>query len=315
VYAPGRSRAARRDRRSNNTTAPRRGATDSPDRHRNPSAPRYLRRCPAPAGSFDELPQRFGPHICTRTEPGRTAVTDWCRDVFQRRSTGVRRVGPGGSARGRALGSARHRPDRPCRRPTDLFVDEHGLIWVTDRAPEASSVSSRCPIWPDLKWRSGFVSGDCGQRPVSRRGCRGSSATTMSAVTRLQAGHCRSSTTVVIYATHFWEPRLSILDVSDPAERASSARSRAPIMPATWQVQVADDLLVQAWSIVHRPGEVIRPQLRRRHPVLRRERSDRSWLLSEWRSGAHGVQPQPLHRWSLCACDSESARVRTATST
>jgi len=65
---------------------------------------------------------------------------------------------------------------------------------------------------------------------------------------------CRSSTDRwYLYATHFWEPRLSILDVSDPAEPASSARSRPTC--GNLQVQSPTICLVQrAWSIVHRPG-------------------------------------------------------------
>ena len=48
-----------------------------------------------------------------------------------------------------------------------------------------------------------------------------------------------------LYATHFWEPRLSILDVTDPADMQLVGAIDGPADAATWQVQVADGLLVQ----------------------------------------------------------------------
>jgi hypothetical protein len=54
-----------------------------------------------------------------------------------------------------------------------------------------------------------------------------------------------------LYATHFWEPRLSIFDVTDPADLRLVGAIEGPDHAATWQVQVADDLLVQGME--HRP--------------------------------------------------------------
>lgn len=54
-----------------------------------------------------------------------------------------------------------------------------------------------------------------------------------------------------LWATHFWEPRLSVLDVTDPAAPRLVASIEGPDRTATWQVQVADGLLVQ--GLEHRP--------------------------------------------------------------
>lgn len=52
-----------------------------------------------------------------------------------------------------------------------------------------------------------------------------------------------------LYATHFWEPRLSILDVTDPAAMEIVGEIEGPPDTATWQVQVADGLLVQGLEL------------------------------------------------------------------
>ncbi len=48
-----------------------------------------------------------------------------------------------------------------------------------------------------------------------------------------------------LYVTHFWEARLSVIDVTDPARMELVASVAGPGHTATWQVQVADGLLVQ----------------------------------------------------------------------
>jgi hypothetical protein len=93
-----------------------------------------------------------------------------------------------------------------------------------------------------------------------------------------------------LYATHFWEPRLSILDVTDPADPQLVGAIEGPDEAATWQVQVADGLLVQG--------------LERRPPAWGGDPNDDSdegirffdvsdpvgpKLLSHWRTGDHGV--------------------------
>ena len=48
-----------------------------------------------------------------------------------------------------------------------------------------------------------------------------------------------------LYASHFWEPRLSIIDVTDPSSMELVGMIEGPPNTATWQVQVADGLLVE----------------------------------------------------------------------
>ncbi|MDA2892118.1 hypothetical protein PDG61_14440 [Mycolicibacterium sp. BiH015] len=93
-----------------------------------------------------------------------------------------------------------------------------------------------------------------------------------------------------LYATHFWEPRLSIFDVTNPGEPFLTGAIEGPDQAATWQVQVADGLLVQG--------------MERRPPAWGGDPADTSdegirffdvhdpiapKLLSQWRTGAHGV--------------------------
>jgi hypothetical protein len=93
-----------------------------------------------------------------------------------------------------------------------------------------------------------------------------------------------------LYVTHFWESRLSVLDVTDPADMRIVATREGPEHCATWQVQVADGILVQ--GIEHRPeawgGDPDQPG----------DEGIRLWdvsdpespeLLSHWRTGAKGV--------------------------
>jgi hypothetical protein len=93
-----------------------------------------------------------------------------------------------------------------------------------------------------------------------------------------------------LYATHFWEPRLSILDVTDPGNIELVGSIDGPADSATWQVQVADGLLVQ--GLEHRSanwgGDPDRPG----------DEGIRFWdvtdprapvQLSHWRTGARGV--------------------------
>lgn len=93
-----------------------------------------------------------------------------------------------------------------------------------------------------------------------------------------------------LYATHFWEPRLSIFDVTDPADPRLVGAIEGPDQAATWQVQVADGLLVQgmerrppAWG--GDPADTSDEGIRLfdvRDPVAPK-------LLGQWRTGEHGV--------------------------
>jgi hypothetical protein len=93
-----------------------------------------------------------------------------------------------------------------------------------------------------------------------------------------------------LYASHFWEPRLSIFDVTDPTDPHLVGAIEGPDQAATWQVQVADGLLVQG--------------MERRPPAWGGDPADTSdegirffdvsmpaapKLLSQWRTGEHGV--------------------------
>lgn len=93
-----------------------------------------------------------------------------------------------------------------------------------------------------------------------------------------------------LYATHFWEPRLSIFDVTDVGDVQLVGAIEGPDRAATWQVQVADGLLVQgmerrpaAWG--GDPDDTSDEGIRFfdvSNPVSPK-------LLSQWRTGEHGV--------------------------
>jgi hypothetical protein len=94
-----------------------------------------------------------------------------------------------------------------------------------------------------------------------------------------------------LYAAHFWEPRLSVLDVTDPASPQVVAAIEGPEGgTATWQVQVADGLLVQ--GLEYRPvpwgGS---PDPRSEEGVRIFDVSDpvRPVRLGHWSTGARGV--------------------------
>jgi hypothetical protein len=89
-----------------------------------------------------------------------------------------------------------------------------------------------------------------------------------------------------LYITHFWEPRLSVLDVTDPAAMELVAAIEGPDDTATWQVQVADGLLLQ--GLESRPvpwgGDPARPgDAGIRFFDVRDPREPR--LLGQWRTG------------------------------
>jgi hypothetical protein len=98
-----------------------------------PAAPLYLQTLPSPAASFDELPQRFGPH---NLHENRTGSYRSDRLVFATYfSAGVRvyDVSDPQNPREVAHWVSEAPAGSPVPQSNDLFVDEHGLIWVTDR--------------------------------------------------------------------------------------------------------------------------------------------------------------------------------------
>lgn len=94
-----------------------------------------------------------------------------------------------------------------------------------------------------------------------------------------------------LYVTHFWEPRLSVLDVTDPTAMELVAAVDGPEDTATWQVQQADGLLVQ--------GLEVRPPAWGGLPERAGDEGLRFWdvrdpahpvLAGAWRTGhPHGV--------------------------
>ncbi|MCU1598521.1 MAG: hypothetical protein JWQ47_2260 [Glaciihabitans sp.] len=96
-----------------------------------------------------------------------------------------------------------------------------------------------------------------------------------------------------LYVTHFWEPRLSVLDVTDPAAMELVGSIVGPDDTATWQVQVADRTIVQ--------GLEARPPSWGGDPERPGDEGLRIWdasdpahpeLLGQWKTGA----PDGVHR-------------------
>jgi hypothetical protein len=95
--------------------------------------PRVAALCPPPADHYDQLPLRFGAHNLHENQPGAYRSE---RLVFATYfSAGVRVYDLADPARPREV--AHWVPDPPPGQPAaqinDLFVDDGGLVWVTDR--------------------------------------------------------------------------------------------------------------------------------------------------------------------------------------
>lgn len=93
-----------------------------------------------------------------------------------------------------------------------------------------------------------------------------------------------------LYGAHFWSSQTSVIDVTDPATPTVVATIAGPPNTAMWQVQVADDTLVQ--------GLEVRPEVWGGNPDAGFDEGVRLFdvtdplaprLLSHWRTGAHGV--------------------------
>jgi hypothetical protein len=95
--------------------------------------PRVVGVCPRPAGPYDELPLRFGPHNLHENQPGSYRST---RLVFASYfSAGVRVYDLADPAHPAEVAHWVPQPPRgqPAAQINDLYVDDGGLIWVTDR--------------------------------------------------------------------------------------------------------------------------------------------------------------------------------------
>lgn len=93
-----------------------------------------------------------------------------------------------------------------------------------------------------------------------------------------------------LYITHFWSPKLSILDVTDADDIRVVSEVHSPPEAAAWQIQVADGLAIQ--GLEHRPpawgGD---PNAGGEEGIRILDVSDPHdpQLLGTWRTGARGV--------------------------
>ena len=98
-----------------------------------PAEPRYLTALPEPEGEFAALPMRYGPHCLHENRPGSFQSE---RLIFATYfSAGVRVYDLADPSRPREIAYwiSQAPPGQPVPQANDLFVDRHGLVWVTDR--------------------------------------------------------------------------------------------------------------------------------------------------------------------------------------
>jgi hypothetical protein len=115
-----------------------------------PSAPRYLRTLPAPVGPFDELPQRFGPHNLHENRAGSYRSDRLVFATYFSAGLRVYDVSDPQNPREVAHWVSEAPAGSPVPQSNDLFVDEHGLIWVTDRGTGGVSCLEPLPELADL---------------------------------------------------------------------------------------------------------------------------------------------------------------------
>jgi len=115
-----------------------------------PSAPRYLRTLPAPVGPFDELPQRFGPHNLHENRAGSYRSDRLVFATYFSAGLRVYDVSDPQNPREVAHWVSAAPAGSAVPQANDLFVDEHGLIWVTDRGTGGVSCLEPLPELADL---------------------------------------------------------------------------------------------------------------------------------------------------------------------
>jgi hypothetical protein len=115
-----------------------------------PSAPRYLRTLPAPVGPFDELPQRFGPHNLHENRAGSYRSDRLVFATYFSAGLRVYDVEDPRNPREVAHWVSAAPAGSAVPQANDLFVDEHGLIWVTDRGTGGVSCLEPLPELADL---------------------------------------------------------------------------------------------------------------------------------------------------------------------
>jgi hypothetical protein len=98
-----------------------------------PSKPRYLRTLPAPDASYDELPQRFGPHNVHENRAGSYRSNEIVFATYFSAGVRVYDLADPHDPREIAHWAAEAPPGSQVAQANDLFVDADGIIWVTDR--------------------------------------------------------------------------------------------------------------------------------------------------------------------------------------
>lgn len=98
-----------------------------------PSSPRYLRTLPAPAGPFDDLPQRYGPHNLHENRAGSYRSNRLVFATYFSAGLRVYDLSDPHDPREVAHWVSEAPTGSAVPQANDLFVDEHNLIWVTDR--------------------------------------------------------------------------------------------------------------------------------------------------------------------------------------
>lgn len=98
-----------------------------------PTNPAYLRMLPAPDASFDELPQRFGPHNFHENRVGSYRSNELVFATYFNAGVRVYDLADPEDPREIAHWVSERPPGSKVPQANDLFVDADGIIWVTDR--------------------------------------------------------------------------------------------------------------------------------------------------------------------------------------
>jgi hypothetical protein len=99
----------------------------------NPTNPTYLRKLPAPEGSFDQMPQRFGPHCFHENRAGSYRSNRIVFATYFNAGVRVYDLADPDDPREIAHWVSDIPPGAAAPQANDLFVDADGLVWVTDR--------------------------------------------------------------------------------------------------------------------------------------------------------------------------------------
>jgi hypothetical protein len=98
-----------------------------------PTNPTYLRTLPAPDPSFDELPQRFGPHNFHENRAGSYRSNEIVFATYFNAGVRVYDLADPEDPREIAHWVSEPPPGSKVPQANDLFVDSDGIVWVTDR--------------------------------------------------------------------------------------------------------------------------------------------------------------------------------------